>query len=422
VTPRELTQAIDALAAQLPQLASVPKAVLSSAITAVDLARTLASERDDAASAELLYWIEAVQRAIASHARDLAPSAEETAHLERRLLELEKTAQALANAMEFGFLFDRSRRLLSIGYLVSEDRLDTNCYDLLASEARLASFIAIAKGDVPVAHWFQLGRPLTPVRRGAALISWSGSMFEYLMPSLVMRAPFGSLLEKTNQLVVRRQIQYAAGLGLPWGISESAYNARDKELTYQYSNFGVPGLGFKRGLGENVVIAPYATALAAMVDPAAAVAELAIKGRGTPRLAIRMLEATRRVSRAEGADAITIEHVRRMMEIEGVDGIGLDDLEQRYLSILAASTTPVRLNVIATMPFGCTPAARRRATRPAMRAVLPLPAPASTRRLRSWSDNAAMRANASGRLLACGVSAILWLLPERFDGSERFFY
>src|SRR5206468_6722994 len=218
VTPRELAQAIEALAAQLPQLRSVPKAVLSSAITAVDLARTLASERDDEASAELLYWTEAAQRAIASHGRDHVPSAEETAHLDRRLLEAERTAQSLANAMDFGFLFDRSRRLLSIGYLVTEDRLDTNCYDLLASEARLASFMAIAAGDIPARHWFRLGREATPVGRGAALVSWSGSMFEYLMPSLVMRAPFGSLLEKTNQLVVRRQIQYAVRLGLPWGI------------------------------------------------------------------------------------------------------------------------------------------------------------------------------------------------------------
>ena len=274
-TPRELTQAIEALAAALAVLPSLPKVVLSSAAGAVDLARTLASERDDAPSAELLYWIEAVQRAIASHARDLAPTAPETAQLDRRLLEIEKSAQAMARAMDFGFLFDRTRRLLSIGYLVTEDRLDTNCYDLLASEARLASFMAIAAGDIPARHWFRLGREATPVGRGAALVSWSGSMFEYLMPSLVMRAPFGSLIEKTNQLVVRRQIQYAAGLRVPWGISESAYNARDKEFTYQYSNFGVPGLGFKRGLSESIVIAPYATALAAMVDPAAAAANFA---------------------------------------------------------------------------------------------------------------------------------------------------
>ena len=168
----------------------------------------------------------------------------------------------MALDMGFGFLLDPERKLLSIGYRVAEGALDPSCYDLLASEARLASFIAIAKGDVPARHWFHLGRAVTPIGSGAALISWSGSMFEYLMPSLVMRAPAGSLLEQTNRLIVRRQIAYGASLGLPWGVSESAYNTRDLELTYQYSNFGVPGLGLKRGLGENAVVAPYATALA----------------------------------------------------------------------------------------------------------------------------------------------------------------
>src|SRR6185369_456803 len=127
-----------------------------------------------------------------------------------------------------------------------------------------------AKGEAPARHWFRLGRAVTPVAHGAALISWSGSMFEYLMPSLVMRAPIGSIIEQTSRLIVRRQIEYGAKLGVPWGISESAYYARDLEFTYQYSNFGVPSLGLKRGLAENVVVAPYATALATMVDPAAA--------------------------------------------------------------------------------------------------------------------------------------------------------
>ena len=152
----------------------------------------------------------------------------------------------MALAMQFDFLLDPERRLLSIGYRAADGTLDPSCYDLLASEARLASFVAIAKNDAPARHWFRLGRPVTPIGHGAALISWSGSMFEYLMPSLVMRAPSGSLLEQTNRLIVQRQIDYARGLGLPWGISESAYNARDMEFTYQYSNFGVPGLGLKR--------------------------------------------------------------------------------------------------------------------------------------------------------------------------------
>jgi cyclic beta-1,2-glucan synthetase len=173
-------------------------------------------------------------------------------------------------AMKFGFLFDPDRQLLSIGYRGTDGSLDSNYYDLLASEARLASFIAIAKGDLPARHWFRLGRTLTPIDGSSGLISWSGSMFEYLMPSLVMRAPAGSLLEQTNRLIVRRQIEYGDELGIPWGMSESEYNARDIEKTYQYSSFGVPDLGFKRALGENTVIAPYATALAAMVDPAAA--------------------------------------------------------------------------------------------------------------------------------------------------------
>ncbi len=204
----------------------------------------------------------------------LVDALERSAHaarsLERRLAALAALAAKMFDAMDFAFLFDPGRQLLSIGYRVAEGSLDPSCYDLLASEARLASFIAIAKGDVPAQHWFRLGRSLTPVDRGSALISWSGSMFEYLMPSLVMRAPAGSLLEQTSRLVVRRQMKYGVELGVPWGVSESAYNARDLQLTYQYSNFGVPGLGLKRGLSEDAVVAPYATALAAMVDSEAA--------------------------------------------------------------------------------------------------------------------------------------------------------
>ncbi|HEX6260778.1 MAG TPA: glucoamylase family protein, partial [Woeseiaceae bacterium] len=201
----------------------------------------------------------------------LGRSARDCEALVRRLSTLVRVTKTLFEEMEFAFLFDRTRKLFSIGYRVSDDSLDPSCYDLLASEARLTSFIAIAKGDVPSAHWFHLGRALTPVDRGSALVSWSGSMFEYLMPVLVMRSPSGSLIGQTCSLVVRRQRKYGSERGVPWGVSESAYNARDLELTYQYSNFGVPGLGLKRGLSEDVVVAPYATALAAMIDPKTAV-------------------------------------------------------------------------------------------------------------------------------------------------------
>ncbi|MFN2375773.1 MAG: GH36-type glycosyl hydrolase domain-containing protein [Candidatus Binatia bacterium] len=233
----------------------------AAAIDALERSRTAAATDGQAGRIVTIdLWIEALRRGAGA-----------AAALERRLTGLAGQASELFHAMEFGFLLDPARQLLSIGYLAVEGRLDPSCYDLLASEARLASFVAIAKGDVPARHWFRLGRALTPVGRGSALVSWSGSMFEYLMPSLVMRAPTGSLLEQTSRLVVQRQIQYGAELGVPWGVSESAYNVRDLELTYQYSNFGVPGLGLKRGLSEDVVIAPYATALAAMVDAGAAV-------------------------------------------------------------------------------------------------------------------------------------------------------
>lgn len=234
----------------------------------LDTARAIAIEEDDHAETDLRFWAEAVHVCVESHRHDL--DAGLAATLDARLQALEKVARSMALSMEFDFLLDPDRLLLSIGYQVHEGVLDPSCYDLLASEARLASFLAIAKGDAPTRHWFRLSHAVTPVAKGAALISWSGSMFEYLMPSLVIRAPTESLIEQTNRLIVRRQIEYGATLKMPWGVSESAYNVRDLEFTYQYSNFGVPGLGLKRGLANNAVIAPYATALASMVDPQAA--------------------------------------------------------------------------------------------------------------------------------------------------------
>ncbi|MEO8559403.1 MAG: glucoamylase family protein, partial [Rhodospirillales bacterium] len=231
---------------------------------------------------DLQYWIGALAKTMAEHARDRQSDA---ADLRPRLQALAATARIMALEMDFAFLVDPERKLLSIGYSRADNSLDASCYDLLASEARLASLFAIAKGDAPTRHWFRLGRTAIPLGNGSALVSWSGSMFEYLMPSLVMRAPIGSLLEQSNRLVVERQQSYAKSLGVPWGISESGYNARDREFTYQYSNFGVPGLGLKRGLAENLVIAPYATGLATMVDPQgsrqnyARLAELGAKGR-----------------------------------------------------------------------------------------------------------------------------------------------
>jgi cyclic beta-1,2-glucan synthetase len=274
VTWRRLENDLGALAASLEQAGGAEPLderwdiLERQAELIIDAAGEIAIEVGPPASGDLLFWTGAVRACIASHRRDLDPPL--ASGLDARLASLEQVARAAAMEMDFKFLLDPDRLLLSIGYRAADGALDPNCYDLLASEARLASFVAIAKGDAPARHWFRLSHAVTPADHGAALISWSGSMFEYLMPSLVIRAPPESLIEETNRAVVRRQIEYGAELKIPWGISESAYNARDLEFTYQYSNFGVPGLGLKRGLADNRVIAPYATALACMIDPVSA--------------------------------------------------------------------------------------------------------------------------------------------------------
>ncbi|MGH9928949.1 MAG: glucoamylase family protein, partial [Pyrinomonadaceae bacterium] len=191
-----------------------------------------------------------------------------------RLSRLAHTSEQIMEEMAFKFLLDPERKVFTIGYNVSAQSADNSYYDLLASEARLASFVAIAKGEVPQEHWFRLGRQLTSVDGGRSLISWTGTMFEYLMPLLVMRGYSGTLLNETYRTIVNRQIEYGAERGVPWGISESAYNVRDLHLNYQYGPFGVPGLGLKRGLIEDLVVAPYATMLAAVINPRAALSNL----------------------------------------------------------------------------------------------------------------------------------------------------
>lgn len=176
--------------------------------------------------------------------------------------------------IRYDFLFNERRGFLAIGFNVNDLRLDEGCYDLLASEARLSSFVAISQGRLKEKSWFSLGRMLTTAGGELALLSWGGTMFEYLMPLLVMPDYEGTLLNQTYRSVVKQQIQYCTRRGIPWGISESCYNMTDVNLIYQYRAFGVPGLGFKRGLTEDLVIAPYASALALMVEPQEACSNL----------------------------------------------------------------------------------------------------------------------------------------------------
>lgn len=193
-----------------------------------------------------------------------------------RLRAIADRAHAYAMEMDFRFLYDDRRKIFSIGYQAAASSFDNSFYDLLASEARLASFVAIAKDDVPVDHWFRLGRSLTTTSGTRTLISWSGSMFEYMMPVLVMRTFPSTLLDQTNRGCVRRQIGYGSERGVPWGVSESAYNVRDRLHVYQYRGFGVPDLALKRGLSKDLVVAPYATALAMVVEPSQALRNFAV--------------------------------------------------------------------------------------------------------------------------------------------------
>jgi cyclic beta-1,2-glucan synthetase len=195
----------------------------------------------------------------------------ETLGLAERLI---ASIRELSAGMNMRFLYDKERKLFAIGFNVSTDVLDRSYYDLLASEARFGSFVAIARGDVPLEHWFSLGRPYGAVGRQRVLLSWTGTMFEYLMPLLFQYSYVNSLLDKAACEAVTVQIAYGHSRRVPWGISESAFGNLDLNKTYQYKAFGVPALGLKRGLEEQLVIAPYAALLALNVAPKKTVANL----------------------------------------------------------------------------------------------------------------------------------------------------
>lgn len=194
--------------------------------------------------------------------------------LRNELLNIGVRSEALVRQMDFRFLYDDDCSLFHIGYNVTSGKLDPNHYDLLASEARIASFIAIAKGEVPVKHWFFLGRPLTRIQGNATLLSWSATMFEYLMPSLVLKSADRTLLEQSCHSAVDAQIDHGRRNEVPWGVSESGFYQFDADRNYQYRAFGVPGLGLKRGLNQDMVVAPYASVLALSIRPQAVLKNL----------------------------------------------------------------------------------------------------------------------------------------------------
>jgi cyclic beta-1,2-glucan synthetase len=218
-------------------------------------------------SSTLAPWIDSVVDAF-STSRWLAGEQLDRA---RRLID---AVRELSRSIDMRFLYDPRRKLFPIGFNVNDQRRDNAFYDLLASEARIGSFVAIARGDVPMEHWFTMGRPYNAIGRRRVLLSWTGTMFEYLMPSLLVRSYGNALLDKTAAEAVAVQIAYGQARRVPWGISESAYSDLDANKTYQYKAFGVPKLGLKRGLEEELVVAPYATLLALEIVPVKAVKNL----------------------------------------------------------------------------------------------------------------------------------------------------
>jgi len=255
-----------------------PRALLDELCVA---AKGLVSAPSADNAGEFRYWARALNRQCRRFRDELAAESEAAAQKRSGTIDSLIARCDELSAMAFDFLYDPARDLLSIGYDVGERRRDPGWYDLLASEARLTSFLLIAEGQVPQKHWFALGRLLTSHGGDVSLISWSGSMFEYLMPRLLLPSYENTLLDQACRGAVSRQMDYGRQRHVPWGISESCYNAVDMNQVYQYRGFGVPGLGFKRGLAEDLVVAPYATALALTVAPRDACRNLqALAGAG----------------------------------------------------------------------------------------------------------------------------------------------
>jgi cyclic beta-1,2-glucan synthetase len=276
-TEPQYSQAFDHLHANLPynpplnQVRTHARAGLAGVLTLREIlaAEAVPPMADDGPQNQALKWLDALDQALNQASINVAP-------LLIGFTQIVSRAEQFVDEMDFQFLYHPQRRVFHIGFNLDTSQLDNNYYDLLASEARIASLIAIAKGDVPQSHWLQLGRPLTQVDGLYVLLSWSGTMFEYLMPPLFLRSFQGTLLADSAQGAVLHQIAYGKEKGIPWGISESGFHRFDSNQNYQYRAFGVPGLGFKRGLGDDLVIAPYASLMAIGYDPDAVVRNFAV--------------------------------------------------------------------------------------------------------------------------------------------------
>jgi cyclic beta-1,2-glucan synthetase len=247
-----------------PRLGQIQKHITNAQECAAVLRQQLETGSSPSASAEqvsqALEWLDSLEKS-------LSQAGKNAAELLIMYASCAERAGQYVQEMDFRFLYNPQRRVFHNGFNLDTGQLDNNYYDILASEARIASIIALAKGEVPQSHWLQLSRPLTRVQGNYVLLSWSATMFEYLMPPLFLRSYPGTLLAESSQGAVQYQIAYAKDKGVPWGISESGFYLFDANQNYQYRAFGVPGLGFKRGLGDDLVVSPYASLMAINYNP-----------------------------------------------------------------------------------------------------------------------------------------------------------
>ena len=421
-----LRAACDELATLMPDDAAAlsPDALNQFAWRAADHLATLRSALLDARA----------QRSRQSAMRGTVPITDDAM---RRLQAIAARCDTLAWEADFSFLYHRKRHLFHIGYRVAEQQLDASFYDLLASESRLTSLLAIAKGDAPVNHWAALGRPFYAVGAYAGLRSWSGSMFEYLMPTLVLDEPQGSVLRDACQAAIREQVAFARDHHVPWGISESAYAASDHTLAYQYAPQGVPRLALRRTPPDELVIAPYATALAAQIAPHLAVANFAHMEHLTPRARYGFIEALDYSPGRQGAtegftrvDTFMAHH--QGMSIVAIANVLLAGTPQRWgmanahieaVGSLLHERAPREVSVLLAPPPGPSPDARQRRVPGMLRELVPgMTALAPTHLLSNGRYSVALRANGAGwsRWGKLGLSR--WRDDALRDAHGTFFY
>jgi cyclic beta-1,2-glucan synthetase len=355
----------------------------------------------------------------------------------RRLHAVAARCDALAWEADYGFLYHRKRHLFHIGYRVAEQQLDASFYDLLASESRLTSLLAIAKGDVPVNHWAALGRPFYAAGAHAGLRSWSGSMFEYLMPTLLLDEPHGSVLRAACHAAIREQVAFGRTQHVPWGISESAYAASDHTLAYQYAPQGVPRLALRRTPPDELVIAPYATALAAQIAPHLAVANLMRLDALTPRARYGFIEALDFSPGRQGTgdgftrvDTFMAHH--QGMSIVAITNVLLDGAPRRWamtnahieaVASLLHERAPREVPLLLEPPPGPSPDARQRRAPGMLRELVPgIAALAPTHLLSNGRYSVSLRPNGAGWSRWGQVGVSRWRDDALRDAHGSFLY